>query len=143
MTTSFTPYASLLGGVMIGLAATLLMLFLGRVAGVTGILAGTLLLSGRGDWLWRAAFLAGMISAPILAVATAIPIQPIEVPVETFALAVGGAIVGCGVTLGSGCTSGHGVCGLARFSLRSLIATLVFMVTTGITVYFVRHVWGG
>jgi len=143
MTTSFTPYASLLGGVMIGLAATLLMIFLGRVAGVTGILAGALLPSGHGDWLWRVAFLAGMISAPILAFATAIPVQPIEIPAETFALAVGGMIVGCGVTLGSGCTSGHGVCGLARFSLRSLIATLVFMVTTGMTVYFVRHVWGG
>ena len=143
MSTAFTPYLSLLGGILIGLSATLMMLSLGRIAGVTGIVAGAIWPSRISDWSWRAAFLAGMIAAPTLAAFANVPVQPIQVPIGALALIIGGVIVGCGVTLGAGCTSGHGVCGLARFSIRSLVATLVFMLTTGITVYTIRHVIGG
>ena len=142
METTFTPLASLAGGVLIGIAALILMLFVGRIAGATGILAGTIFPSDAKDWGWRAAFLLGMVSAPTIAAMTALPVQPIVVPTGSAMLIAGGIIVGCGVTLASGCTSGHGVCGLARLSARSLVATLVFMVTTGITVYLVRHVMG-
>jgi len=143
MSTDFTPYASLMGGILIGLAATLLMLSIGRIAGMTGILTGVLLPSSLNNWTWRAAFLIGMVAAPIGGAIANIPMQAVEVAVDAFWIAIGGAIVGCGVTLGSGCTSGHGVCGLARFSKRSLVATLSFMITTGFTVYVVRHVIGG
>ncbi len=143
MATTFTPYASLIGVVLIGFSAIILMLFLGRIAGVTGILAGMLLPGSPADWLWRAAFIAGMIAAPTIATMANIPTQPIQVPVEAPAIAVGCAIVGVGVTLGAGCTSGHGVCGLARLSARSLTATLIFMATTAITVYVIRHIVGG
>lgn len=143
MATTFTPIASLGGGALIGLSAVLLMLFLGRIAGATGILAGVAFPSGLQDWSWRAAFLVGMVAAPTIAALTSVPVQAIEVPVGTAALVIGGLIVGCGVTLGSGCTSGHGVCGLSRLSARSLVATLVFMATTAITVFVTRHVIGG
>ena len=143
MATEFTPIASTIGGVLIGLSAVILMLFLGRIAGATGILAGTLWPTGLHDWLWRIAFLLGMVAAPSAALIAGIPIQPIEVPIGLEQLAIGGIIVGCGVTLGAGCTSGHGVCGLSRFSIRSLVATLTFMVSTAITVFLIRHVIGG
>jgi len=143
MATTFTPYLSLLGGIMIGISATLLMLLLGRIAGITGIVSGALLPSAPADWSWRASFIVGMVAAPALAAFANIPTQPIEVPIETLALIVGGVVVGFGVTLGGGCTSGHGVCGLARFSMRSLVATLVFMIATGVTVYVTRHIVGG
>lgn len=143
METAFTPLLSLAGGMLIGIAALTLMLFIGRIAGATGILAGAFFPSGLSDWIWRAAFIVGMASAPALALMTALPVQPIEVLTGPAMLVIGGIIVGCGVTLSLGCTSGHGVCGLARFSKRSLAATLVFMVTTGLTVFLVRHVFGG
>jgi len=143
METTFTPLASTGGGVLIGVAAVILMLFLGRIAGATGILAGVLLPTKLDDWVWRAAFLVGAIAAPLMAAMLSVPVQAIEVPVSTVALVVGGLIVGCGVTLGSGCTSGHGVCGLSRLSARSLVATLVFMAATAATVFVVRHVMGG
>ena len=143
METEFTPMASLIGGIMIGLSALVLMLFLGRIAGATGILAGTFFATSLGDWSWRAAFLAGMIVAPLIASFASVPVQPIDVPAGLAALAIGGVIVGAGVTIGSGCTSGHGVCGMARLSARSLVATLVFMAATGATVFLTRHVIGG
>lgn len=143
MTTEFTPFASAVGGVLIGLSAVILMLFLGRIAGATGILAGALWPASLHDWFWRIAFLLGMVAAPSAALIAGIPTQPIEVPVGLEQLAIGGIIVGCGVTLGSGCTSGHGVCGLSRFSIRSLVATVTFMITTAITVFLIRHVVGG
>ncbi len=143
MATEFTPIASTIGGILIGLSAVILMLFLGRIAGATGILAGALWPTSLHDWLWRIAFLLGMVAAPSAALIAGIPIQPIEVPIGLEQLAIGGIIVGCGVTLGAGCTSGHGVCGLSRFSIRSLVATLTFMVTTAITVFLIRHVMGG
>jgi uncharacterized membrane protein YedE/YeeE len=143
METAFTPWLSLAGGVLIGLSATLLMLFLGRIMGATGVLAGLLQPSSGDDFAWRAALLAGMVTAPAgvwLATGT-MPV--VEVPVSTFALVIGGLIVGIGVTFGSGCTSGHGVCGMARLSPRSIIATLTFMVVTFATVFLIRHVIGG
>ena len=125
METEFTPNWSLLGGVLIGLAATLLMALHGRIAGMTGILSGVLPPPAT-DWQWRAAFLAGAIVAPMVFVAAGGTIE-FAVPVNTLPLIFGGFIVGIGVYFGSGCTSGHGVCGMARLSPRSIAATLVFM----------------
>jgi uncharacterized membrane protein YedE/YeeE len=141
--TPFTPWLSLAGGALIGLSAVLLMAFHGRIAGMTGILSGLVPPFSR-DWGWRAAFIAGAIAAPALILAFGgAPALPFESPAPASWLAVGGVIVGVGVYFGSGCTSGHGVCGLARLSPRSAAATLVFMVATAATVFVVRHVLGG
>ena len=140
--TEFTPWASLIGGVLIGLASVLLMAFQGRVFGATGILAGFISPSSSGDWAWRAALLAGMVSGPLAYLVFFGTWPAIETPVSRWMLILGGVIVGVGVTFGSGCTSGHGVCGMARLSRRSIVATVTFMLTTGITVYVVRHVIG-
>lgn len=140
--TLFTPWQSLAGGALIGLASTLLMLFLGRIMGATGIMAGMLAAGPRDDKSWRVAILLGMITAPLAVLMATGQMPAIEVPVSLPMLVAGGVIVGVGVTYGSGCTSGHGVCGMARLSPRSIAATLVFMVTTGLTVFVVRHVLG-
>jgi len=124
MQTEFTPLMSLGGGVLIGLSAVLL------------------IPSSFSDWSWRAAVIAGMVSAPLLIWLISGGFPVIEVPVSTPMLLIGGFIVGIGVTVGSGCTSGHGVCGMARLSPRSLVATGVFMATTIITVFVIRHVLG-
>ena len=142
METAFTPLQSLTGGLLIGLASVLLMAVRGRVFGATGILAGFISPSSSTDWAWRAALLAGMVTGPAAYLAITGGFPAIEVPVSKAMMVVGGVIVGIGVTYGSGCTSGHGVCGMARLSPRSITATLTFMVTTGITVYVVRHVLG-
>jgi uncharacterized protein len=123
---------------MIGLAATLLMAVHGRIAGMTGILTGVLPPISK-DWSWRAAFLAGAALMPFLLVASNYPI-PFASPTQTPLLVLGGIIVGFGVKLGSGCTSGHGICGIARLSPRSIAATGIFMVATAITVFIIRHV---
>lgn|SRR5690606_19656748 len=139
----FTPVASLFGGALIGVAAVLLMAFHGRIAGMTGILSG-LLPPFSNDWTWRAAFIAGAIAAPALIIAIAgEPVIPFESAVPAPWLVIGGLIVGIGVYFGSGCTSGHGVCGLARVSPRSIAATLTFMASTALTVFIVRHLLGG
>lgn len=143
METAFTSWASLGGGALIGLAAVLLMGGLGRIMGATGVLAGALMPSGPGERPWRIAMIAGMISGPVVFGLITGGMPEVQVPVSTIMLIMGGLIVGVGVTLGSGCTSGHGVCGLARLSPRSLAATLTFMVTTAATVFLVRHVLGG
>lgn len=141
--TTFTPWASLGGGVLIGLAAIALMALRGRVLGVTGIVAGLLPPCSRGEATWRVALLLGMISGPLaLKFATgAFPEISVSTPLPM--LVLGGFIVGLGVTFGSGCTSGHGVCGMARLSPRSIIATVTFMLATGLTVYALRHGLGG
>ena len=139
--TAFTPLASLAGGVLIGLSAVLLMLASGRIMGATGILSGALFGPGARDW--RLALLAGMISGPLAVLLLTGSFPEIQVPVTTAAMVVGGLLVGIGVSFGGGCTSGHGVCGMARLSARSIVATLTFMVTTGVTVFLVRHVFGG
>jgi uncharacterized protein len=127
------------GGFLIGLSATLLMWMHGRIAGMTGILRGVLH-PLPDDWQWRALFLVGAIVAPMLYVSAG---QSIEfgVPISKLALIVGGIIVGVGVTYGGGCTSGHGVCGIARMSPRSIVATCTFMISTFITVYIIRHLF--
>ena len=142
MITEFTPVQSLLGGTLIGLASVLLMLTLGRVMGATGILAGILTPVSRADWLWRVVLVAGMATGPLAVMLIKGQMPAVQVPISTAVLAVGGVLVGIGVTFGAGCTSGHGVCGLARLSPRSLVATVTFMLTTGITVYVIRHVLG-
>lgn len=141
--TSFTPMASLIGGALIGVAAVLLMALHGRIAGLTGILSGLLPPTPAPDWAWRLAFLAGMVAAP--AVYGGITGQPIDIEVAATPtlLLVSGLIVGVGVTYSSGCTSGHGVCGLARGSGRSVVAVLTFMATAALTVFITRHVIGG
>ena len=143
MTTAFTPLASLAGGALIGLAAVLLMAFHGRIMGATGVLTGAFLPTGPGDRGWRIALLAGMASAPLFWRLAIGGWPVIDVPVPTAALVLGGLLVGVGVTLGGGCTSGHGVCGNARLSPRSIVATLTFVATGAATVFFVRHVIGG
>jgi uncharacterized membrane protein YedE/YeeE len=139
--TDFTPIQSLLGGILIGLSAVLLMALQGRVAGMTGLLTGVIP-PVASDWRWRAVFLGGAIIAPVIYLAAG-GVIPFEVPVSTGALIFGGLLVGVGVHFGNGCPSGHGICGLARFSPRSLAAVLTFMVTAFATVFVVRHVIGG
>lgn len=128
---------------LIGAASILLMATLGRIMGATGILAGLFSPTSMSDFSWRATMLLGMVTGPIVVMAVTGQMPAVQVPVSTTMLAVGGFIVGIGVTYGSGCTSGHGVCGMARLSPRSLVATVSFMLTTGITVYVLRHVLGG
>ena len=139
--TDFTPIQSLLGGILIGLSAVLLMALHGRVAGMTGILTGVIP-PVASDWRWRAVFLGGAVIAPVIYLAAG-GVIPFEVPVSTGALIFGGLLVGIGVHFGNGCPSGHGICGLARFSPRSLAAVLTFMLTAFATVFVVRHVIGG
>ena len=140
MTTEFTPWLSLIGGVLIGLSAVILMATNGRIAGMTGIVGGVLPPVER-DWQWRAIFLLGCI-IPAIALKAMGHAPDVGFPMSNLAIAIGGLIVGVGASYGSGCTSGHGICGLARFSKRSLVATVTFMLATFITVYVVRHVMG-
>ncbi|MBM1218947.1 YeeE/YedE family protein [Ponticoccus sp. SC2-23] len=140
--TAFTPVQSLAGGALIGTASVLLMLTLGRVMGATGVLAGVIRPNNLSDAAWRIALLLGMATGPLIVMAVTGQMPAVQVPVSTAALIVGGIIVGIGVTYGSGCTSGHGVCGMARLSPRSIVATFTFMATTFATVYVVRHILG-
>ena len=142
METAFTPLQSLGGGALIGLSAVLLMGLHGRIFGATGILTGLIAPQGRSDFAWRAMLLLGMVSGPLLVLALTGAMPAVEVPVSTAALVVGGLLVGVGVTFSSGCTSGHGVCGLARLSPRSAAAVLTFMAATAATVFVIRHVIG-
>lgn len=142
METAFTPIASLTGGILIGLSAVSLMLLRGRIMGATGVLAGVLLPASRYDWTWRLLLLVGMFVGPWVYLLLAGQLPTIQVPASTPLLLLGGFLVGVGVTLGSGCTSGHGVCGMARLSPRSFAATGTFMLTTGLTVYVIRHMIG-
>jgi uncharacterized membrane protein YedE/YeeE len=141
--TAFTPWASLGGGALIGLAAVLLMLTLGRIMGATGILAGMLSPGSGEDFAWRAALILGMVTGPAAYWLLTGGMPEVTVTASTPMLVLGGLIVGLGVSYGSGCTSGHGVCGMARLSPRSIAATLTFMASTGVTVFLVRHVFGG
>jgi uncharacterized membrane protein YedE/YeeE len=141
--TAFTPWQSLGGGVLIGLSSVLLMLVAGRIMGATGILAGIFAPASVADMSWRVALLLGMVTGPAVYWLVTGGMPEITVPVSMPMLLIGGFIVGVGVTYGSGCTSGHGVCGMARFSPRSIAATITFMIATGITVFVVRHVFGG
>ncbi|MGD8354808.1 MAG: YeeE/YedE family protein [Methyloceanibacter sp.] len=137
--TPFTPIASTIGGAIIGLAAVLLMLFNGRIAGISGILARLFPPYAGSDMAGAAAFIAGLILAPICySIASGAPVAQ-TVSSNVVLMAVAGLLVGFGTVYGGGCTSGHGVCGLARLSRRSLVATVVFMVAGFATVFIVRH----
>jgi len=133
----FTPWTGLAGGILIGLSAALLILFNGRIAGISGILGG-LLQWPRGDLAWRIAFLLGLIGAPFVYGLVA-PLPAVQVDAGTATLIAAGLLVGLGTRYGAGCTSGHGVCGLSRLSPRSLVATCVFMAAGFVTVFVVRH----
>ncbi len=137
--TEFTPFLSFAGGLLIGLAAVLLMAFWGRIAGMSAIVIGVFPPLAA-DWGWRAAFLAGAIGAPALLQASGYTVS-FSAPLSLTALVVGGVVTGLGVTFGSGCTSGHGVCGLARLSPRSIAATASFMAAAFVTVFLLRHVF--
>lgn len=138
---NFTPVPALAGGVLIGISATLLLLFNGRIAGVSGILGG-LVIPVPGDRLWRGFFLSGLIVSGFIYNINFPGIFYPRPDYPLFLLITGGFIVGFGTRMGGGCTSGHGVCGIGRLSIRSVIATLVFMITGTITVYIVRHLIG-
>ncbi len=137
---SFTPLAALAGGVLIGLAAAVFILFNGRVAGISGIVGG-LLRPKAGDVSWRLAFVAGLFAAPLVyQLFAALPES--RFVASDVAILIAGLLVGVGTRYGAGCTSGHGVCGLSRFSLRSLVATLIFMGAGFATVFVARHLPG-
>ncbi|MFI4926752.1 MAG: YeeE/YedE family protein [Burkholderiales bacterium] len=137
---AFSPAASAAGGVLIGLSAALFVLFNGRIAGISGVLGG-LLKPARGDVAWRVAFIAGLIGAP-LGYAMVAGVPHLQIDAGDTALVAAGLLVGVGTRLGSGCTSGHGVCGLSRLSPRSLVATATFMAAGFVTVYIARHLLG-
>ena len=136
----FTPWSSLAGGMLIGLAAALLILFNGRIAGISGILGG-LLPPTPGDAAWRALFLLGLVLAPF-AWGAVRPLPLLHIEAGHGLLVAAGLLVGIGTRYGSGCTSGHGVCGMARLSPRSVVATCTFVATGFVTVYLLRHVFG-
>lgn len=135
---AFTPVAALLGGALIGLAAVLLVLFNGRIAGISGIV-GSLLPPRASGGAWRVAFVIGLLAAP-WAYGLFAPVPATASPASWPVLVIAGLLVGFGTRLGSGCTSGHGVCGLSRLSMRSLVATLCFMAAGFATVFVARHV---
>jgi len=138
---NFTPVSALIGGALIGLAAAIYILGLGRVAGVSGILGG-LLRPRAGEAPAQIAFVAGLIAAPLLMRAAGAPPPPLTIEASLPVLIVGGLLVGFGTRLGGGCTSGHGVCGLSRGSPRSLVAVAVFMGVAALTVFAVRAIGG-
>lgn len=137
---AFTPWSALAGGVLIGIAAAMFALLNGRVAGISGVIGG-LLKPMAGDVAWRAAFVIGLVGSPLVyALFAALP-KP-QIAAEYGALVLAGLLVGIGTRYGSGCTSGHGVCGLSRLSPRSLVATLTFMTAGFVTVFVTRHLLG-
>ena len=137
---NFTPVDAASGGVLIGVAVAILLFFNGRIAGISGILGG-LFNFKKHDTAWRLAFLAGLVfSASIWRLGADLPAIQLDASLST--IFVAGILVGVGTSFASGCTSGHGVCGLSRISPRSLVATLIFMATGIVTVFIVRHVLG-
>jgi uncharacterized membrane protein YedE/YeeE len=139
---NFTPISAAIGGALIGLSAVLLMLFTGRIAGVSGIFDG-LIKPQTSDRAWRAAFVAGLIAAPVSAMLVGYAVPSPQMPASYVTIVGGGLLVGFGTRLGSGCTSGHGICGIARLSPRSIAATGVFMAAAIVVVALTHHVFGG
>lgn len=137
---NFTPWISLAGGLLIGLATALFLLFNGRIAGISGIVGG-LLSPARGDVAWRMAFVVGLVISPFVFVLGA-PLPEVTIEAGYPMLIVAGLLVGIGTRYGSGCTSGHGICGLSRRSPRSMVATVAFMFAGFVAVYIVRHLIG-
>lgn len=143
--TGFTPVSAAIGGALIGLAAVLLMALNGRIAGVSGIVAGIMAPlrgEGRADLSWRLAFVAGLVLAPLIVSAFRGEIVVVSTPHPLWMMGLGGLLVGYGTRLGSGCTSGHGVCGVARLSKRSFAATAMFMTTAIATVFVADRLMG-
>ena len=139
---NFTPLSAAIGGALIGLSSVLLMLLTGRIAGISGIFAG--LLNVRSDdKAWRLAFIAGLVLVPVIAGAIGYGMAAPKLPASWAVIVAAGLLVGFGTRLGSGCTSGHGICGIGRFSVRSIAATIVFMVTAVLTVAVTHHLLGG
>lgn len=136
---TFTPVSALIGGVLIGISATILILFNGRVAGISGIVRG-IFFGEKNEKRWRFIFLIGLLLSPFIYSLFA-PLPPLEISNNYAKIAIAGLLVGFGTRLGSGCTSGHGVCGIARLSRRSIVATLVFMAAAIVTVYLTKHVF--
>jgi uncharacterized membrane protein YedE/YeeE len=139
--TSFAPIAGLIGGALIGLSAVILMLTIGRIAGVCGIVVNAMTTSEMTDRSWRLVFIAGLPLGALLVTAVGLKDwSGVSFPATMAMTVIAGLLVGAGTTLGSGCTSGHGICGLARFSMRSIVATATFMVTGAATVFIIRHI---
>ncbi len=138
---NFTPISALIGGLLIGGAATLTLWANGRIAGISGILSGVIV-PGSSDRIWRILFVLGMLAGAIVYTVIRGAPADLELQVGPAGAIIAGLLVGFGTRLGSGCTSGHGICGLARFSRRSFTATLVFMATAIFTVFVIRHVIG-
>ncbi len=140
--TAFDPISALLGGALIGTASMLLALLLGRIAGISGILAGCLN-RREAEKGWRGAFIIGLVAAPVIAQAAGFQVLPPQLPANAVLIAIAGLLVGFGTRLAGGCTSGHGVCGIARMSPRSIVATMIFMITAIIVVAVMRGGIGG
>ena len=138
---SFDPISALLGGALIGLASVLLMMLTGRIAGISGILGGCLTFVA-GDKLWRFAFIVGLILAPFASGLLGYPLPTPQMPKSWVLIVIAGLLVGFGTRLGGGCTSGHGVCGIARLSVRSIAATAIFMASAIVVVAIMRHGFG-
>lgn len=138
----FTPLPSLIGGMLIGLSASAMLLFNGKIAGISGIVAG-LLNPAKNDTLWRGIFIAGLLTGGLLLRIVSPQVFTMGISRSWAALVLAGMLVGFGTRLGNGCTSGHGVCGLSRLSPRSLIATITFIATGAAAVYVVNHLLGG
>jgi uncharacterized protein len=136
----FTPISGLVGGLLIGLAVALALLLNGRIAGISGIVGG-LVSPKAGDTGWRVAFVAGLLAGPLAYILVAGGPPPVDVLASPPAILIGGLLVGFGTRMGSGCTSGHGLCGLALFSRRSVVATAVFFVVAMLTVFLIGHVF--
>jgi len=139
---NFTPVSAAIGGALIGLSAVLLMVFTGRIAGISGIFAG-FINPQTTDRAWRAAFIGGLVAAPLTAALLDHTVPTPRMPGSYIVVVIGGLLVGFGTRLGSGCTSGHGICGIARLSPRSIVATGVFMMAAIIVVALTHHVFGG
>ena len=137
----FTPLAALSGGVLIGIAAAMFLLWNGRIAGISGIIGGVLR-PKTGDLAWRFAFIGGLIAAPLIYQLFA-PLPEIQITANTWLVVAAGLLVGVGTRYGAGCTSGHGVCGISRLSPRSIAATLIFMAAGFATVFVTRHLIAG
>lgn len=136
---NFTPYSAFAGGILIGISVTVMLYFNGRITGVSGIIS-ELLTPKAGEWLWRLVFIFGLIFGSFLFVYLFPGFYTPRTDFPVSLLIIGGLLVGFGTKLGSGCTSGHGICGLAQLSTRSLVATVVFMFSGAVTVYIIRHI---
>jgi uncharacterized membrane protein YedE/YeeE len=140
--TNFTPVSAAIGGVLIGLSATLLMLLTGRIAGISGIVGGGLNFTAS-DKGWRVGFVGGLLLAPVIASLLGYPMPSPQMPASWIIIVAAGLLVGLGTRLGGGCTSGHGICGISRLSTRSFIATAIFIFTAIVVVALTHHVLAG